>query len=93
MVVVGPLLALLLLSTHALAAPIFFSTGNPGVDGAIAGAGLGLVAGQIQSVFSAIFVTIISTCLGGIIGSLGRPRYGAYPGFYRRRFFRPRFFG
>ena len=47
MVVVGPLLALLLLSTHALAAPIFFSTGNPGVDGAIAGAGLGLVAGQI----------------------------------------------
>lgn len=48
MVVVGPLLALLLLSTHALAAPIFFSTGNPGVDGAIAGAGLGLVAGEIQ---------------------------------------------
>ena len=49
MVVVGPLLALLLLSTstHALAAPIFFSTGNPGVDGAIAGAGLGLVAGEI----------------------------------------------
>ena len=45
---VGPLLALLLLSTHALAAPIFFSTGNPGVDGAIAGAGLGLVAGEIQ---------------------------------------------
>ena len=50
MVVVGPLLALLLLSSHALAAPIFFSTGNPGVDGAIAGAGLGLVAGETQSV-------------------------------------------
>ena len=38
----------LLLSLQVKAAPFFISTGNPGIDGAIAGAGIGFFAGTFH---------------------------------------------
>ena len=40
------ILVLVLSITQIHCAPFFISTGNPSIDGAIAGAGLGFFAGQ-----------------------------------------------